>query len=278
MSNPIRQPDEGAASTGGNVHPRILFSTKDDWEPHIRARLRDFEADFRDFSDPHTDYSGYAAVFPLTLAAAARLHIKRDAGEPIPCLLPKRETIALCNDKVAFNRFLRNSGFAGHVPETGKNIGFPYILKTSIDEWGRSSVLIENEADEAKHAAKLRSSLFFKQVYVSSKYEYACHLLMLDGRITFARAIEFEFPHDRFVFGKWAEPDILKEINHSRFYPLFQSILEAVGYQGFCCIDYKLDADGQPAIFELNPRMGGSLRYFINNALRAYIKAIGVRG
>ncbi|WP_417456014.1 hypothetical protein [Kordiimonas sp.] len=253
---------------------RILFSRKDDWEPHIRARLKKFDADFADFSDSFLPFNDYDGVLPLTLDAAAHLRSLMQQGHQVRCLLPREETISLCNDKVAFNRFLLAGGFGAHVPDLGAGVCFPYVLKRPIDEWGQSTVLIQDVEDEEKYSASLKPEAHFKQAYIRGNREYACHLLVVGGRITFARTIEFGFSKDHFVFGKWAEPDTLKEINHSHFYPLFSAILEQLGYQGFCCFDYKLDAEGQPKIFELNPRVGGSLRHFINNALNAYLMGI----
>jgi hypothetical protein len=41
-----------------------------------------------------------------------------------------------------------------------------------------------------------------------------------------------------------------------------------LNFQGLCCFNYKL-VDGQPVIFELNPRFGGSLPRDINRMLFA---------
>jgi predicted ATP-grasp superfamily ATP-dependent carboligase len=38
----------------------------------------------------------------------------------------------------------------------------------------------------------------------------------------------------------------------------FGAIFRALKYTGFACVDFKIK-DGQPKIFEINPRLGGSL-------------------
>jgi len=49
---------------------------------------------------------------------------------------------------------------------------------------------------------------------------------------------------------------------------LFSNILKNIGYQGLCCIDYKMK-DNSPMIFEINPRFGGSLSPFFFSFLVA---------
>jgi D-alanine-D-alanine ligase-like ATP-grasp enzyme len=39
---------------------------------------------------------------------------------------------------------------------------------------------------------------------------------------------------------------------------LFAQMLAALGFSGLCCVNYKL-VDGNPMIFEINPRCGFSL-------------------
>jgi predicted ATP-grasp superfamily ATP-dependent carboligase len=53
----------------------------------------------------------------------------------------------------------------------------------------------------------------------------------------------------------------------------FASVLRAIGYNGLCCIDYKV-ADGVPKILEVNPRIGFTVIQDINNFLEAYVGAI----
>jgi predicted ATP-grasp superfamily ATP-dependent carboligase len=48
---------------------------------------------------------------------------------------------------------------------------------------------------------------------------------------------------------------------------IFSDLLNAIGFEGLCCIDYKVK-NGIPYIFEINPRFGGSLSFYFFSFLR----------
>ena len=62
------------------------------------------------------------------------------------------------------------------------------------------------------------------------------------------------------------------EVNHDKFLNDFENILSLMNYQGICCFNYKI-LDGKPKIFEINPRFGGTMPYFIDQGIHSYIKA-----
>jgi predicted ATP-grasp superfamily ATP-dependent carboligase len=48
---------------------------------------------------------------------------------------------------------------------------------------------------------------------------------------------------------------------------LFSAVLTSIGFQGLCCVNYKL-VDHRPFILEINPRFGGSLTGYFFSFLR----------
>jgi predicted ATP-grasp superfamily ATP-dependent carboligase len=55
----------------------------------------------------------------------------------------------------------------------------------------------------------------------------------------------------------------MSEVSDCPYLPLFTSMLNAIGFEGLCCIDYKV-FDNRPFVLEINPRMGGSLSLYFH--------------
>ncbi len=49
-----------------------------------------------------------------------------------------------------------------------------------------------------------------------------------------------------------------------------------MGYEGICCFGYKI-VDNKLKIYEINPRYGASMTYFIDDALVSYKNAIAIK-
>lgn len=49
--------------------------------------------------------------------------------------------------------------------------------------------------------------------------------------------------------------------------------LEALEFEGTACVDYRV-VSGQPVLFEINPRFGGSLCTDVTSCLDAHITAL----
>ncbi len=67
----------------------------------------------------------------------------------------------------------------------------------------------------------------------------------------------YEFENETPIKGR--DPTLYKIIHRCAYLDLFRIVLSAIGFQGLCCVNYKV-ACGQPFILEINPRFGGSLR------------------
>jgi carbamoylphosphate synthase large subunit len=59
--------------------------------------------------------------------------------------------------------------------------------------------------------------------------------------------------------------------------PACTAILEALGYEGTCCFNYKWEGEAI-RILELNPRFGGSLVGEVNAYLDAHLEALDEGG
>ena len=234
----------------------ILFSNKPDWEDDIRAGFESTSHTiaFGDFTADNV--REHDMLVALTVSDLRRLHELGDARGDKPIPIPSLDSIALCDDKLAFNRALVTNGFAECIPKMGLFLAYPYILKKRVDEWGANSCIIRTAAEVAAHADKLVDPDYFRQEYISGKTEYTAHILFSQGRIVCSTTVIFEFEHEIFIKGR--DADCGRAVCECQHLELFGRILTSIRFEGLCCFNYKV-LNGQPLIFEVNPRFGASL-------------------
>jgi|GEM_PF-1111684 len=245
---------------------RILFPPTD-MEAELREGFR-HRGDRLRFADPTPEeLRAHDVVVPITLQDLERLRAFAPllARNPLP--LPDAACVALCDDKLACNRALSAAGFAHCVPEIADTLPFPYILKKRIDAWGDNAHVVANEADEARLAALLRDPDYFRQAFVPGQREYAAHLLVRDGRIVAALAVEYVFVQALHKKSR-EQPPHYRRLRRPSHLPLFRDMLAAIGYEGLCCINYKIE-DGRVRLLEINPRFGASLAPWFFSFARA---------
>ena len=206
-------------------------------------------------------------VVPLTLEDLDRLRGFGGLLAHGPLPLPDPDCVDLCNDKLAFNRAMIAAGFADCVPRIADALPFPYVLKKRIDAWGDNTHVVAGVDDERRLGARLHDADYFRQAFVPGQREYAAHLLVLGGRIAAALTIEYGFTHD--LHKKCREqPPHYRRLRRSTHLPLFRGMLAAIGYEGLCCVNYKLEG-GRVRLLEINPRFGASLAPWFFVMLRA---------
>jgi hypothetical protein len=208
---------------------------------------------------------------PLTLADLQHLRGLESLppGNPLP--LPDPACVALCDDKLACNRVLAAAGFAECVPPIGDALPFPYVLKKRVDAWGDNTHVVASAEDERRFAGLLRDPDYFRQAFVPGQREYAAHLLVRRGRIVAALAVEYAFLQP--LHKKCREqPPHYRRLRRATHLRLFRDMLAALGYEGLCCVNYKLE-DGRVRILEINPRFGASLAPWFFAMVRALPRA-----
>jgi hypothetical protein len=185
---------------------------------------------------------------------------------------PSDEAIALCDDKLRLNEFLIAQGFANFVPSP-RTSGppYPYVRKRRRGWWGLHCDIVTGVEEERD--LDLTDDAWFAQPFVPGEIEFATHILRVGGQIRYAST----FAH------KMATPGLVKGAHHTplntHFTPgciyldLFSEIMARLKYEGTACIDYKV-VSGQPVLFEINPRFGGSLCEDITAHLDAYLGSL----
>ncbi len=250
----------------------ILFSTKKDWEKSIRKTIRGYVPFFYDLNEVNPKH--FDLVIPLTLFATKYINENALSFNRQQVLVPSNHCIDLCHDKERFQLFLVKHGFGQFAPQINQDFGYPYLLKCKTGQWGMGISIIDSPQSEKMLINEIASEDYFKQEYVEGQDEYTAHVIINEKRIVFLRTLKFTFQDKYFVKGQQFKHASKEEVDHSQFKKLFEDILIKVGYQGICCFNYKI-TKGKLSIFELNPRYGGSLTHFINEALIAYKGILG---
>ena len=254
---------------------KIFCSDKDDWK--VKCAQRNYDKSLYDFTyanfDTHPKINSYDLVLPLyekDIFILNDFYTKRSRN----FLIPSNEVVHFCNNKKIFNTYLIENGFEQFIPkllDEGKE--FPYILKKNIDEWGLNSHIIDSKETEKKFAGLLNHPDYFKQEYIQGEDEYTTHFIFDNNKIVYGFTLHFKFPDEVFIKGLQSPSFKTAQINpvETLFKDLFEQILIQVNFNGVGCFNYKI-VDGIPKIFELNPRVGGSLPLDLENFIDAYKK------
>lgn len=249
-------------------HPgkiKILFSKAPVQEENLKKGLRftNVEFEFAEFTDERIQSNDL--VVPLTIPDVKRLnearHLVKNGKIPIPTL----ESINICDDKYLFYQTLKHHGFEYLLPKIDTNLPFTYILKKKITERGVDNYIIANEETQKKYQHFIDSPDYFCQEMVLGKKEYATHILIRDKKIVASLNIEYIFSNIIPIKGQ--DEIAGRNIVPSPFNDIFEDILNAIGFEGICCFNYK-EVDGNPLIIEINPRFGASLSLYFASFLR----------
>lgn len=197
-------------------------------------------------------------VIPAKTAHAARLpggwhSLSPDAG-----------SVHALDDKLRFADYMAANGFGDYCPAPYAGVAaaiYPCVLKRTdlSSSWG---IVVVNSRDELE--AQLQSPLFkghrhALQALVAGQIEHATYCICKDGAVlwhcTFMTEVASPdtIKSEDNVLRRWtiATPDaIVRQI---------ETVLAPLAYNGPCNLDYKLGPDGKIRVFEINPRLGGSL-------------------
>jgi ATP-grasp domain len=251
-------------------HGSVAFGDFAPWTAMIRPKLdARYTASFVDLS--RVRMRDFDAVVPLQLVHYSALaEFPELRGRKF--FHPSPEVVSLCDDKMKLAQFLIAQGFGQYVPGL-RPCGppYPYVLKKRMGWWGMHCRIVNGPEDERDF--NLSGDEWFAQDFVPGHIEFATHILRTGGQIRYASTVAHQMAKASSVLG--ARDTSL----HSRLLPgckyldRFSEILAKLDYEGTACFDYKV-IDHRPAIFEINPRFGGSLSLDITAYLDAYFDCL----
>jgi hypothetical protein len=179
-------------------------------------------------------------------------------------LIPDRHSARLMADKSTFQQYLVANGLTAYAPATyatPDEASFPCVVKR-LDLSASIGVEIatsRRHLDEILQSGVFAGHRWLLQALAPGIVEYASFCVCDEGRIvwdcTFASTMSGPAVIKNEDNGKNREiiatdPDVLRQ---------FETVLKPLRYRGPCVIDYKIAEDGRVQIFEINPRLGGTL-------------------
>jgi hypothetical protein len=254
----------------GGESRRILMSDAPEWADRTKDEIR------TGFSHTHhkmefgtvspLSFAQYDLVVPWALSDLKQFRQWPQSLVKNTIPIPSEESVSLCDDKYQFSRTLIDKGFGSYIPRLGIGLGqAPYILKKRTGVWGKECWMIRDRDDELQFLDQLNDPAYFSQEIIRGPREFATHILFANGRIVKSLNIMYEFDTDLPIKGqdRWS----FRVIYRCPYLRLFARILTSIGFQGLCCVNYKV-ARRRPYLLEINPRFGASLAPYFFSFIR----------
>jgi carbamoylphosphate synthase large subunit len=191
-------------------------------------------------------------------------------------LIPSEELVNTASYKNLFYELLSTLGLKEHYPQELSSPDFskPFIVKRLHGESGLGVFLVWDEPryNLILQQQSLKNHPFVLQEYIEGDDEYVFYVVCKGGEVLWHASLVGQPPIDSRVqkgsFANASEIEISEEV-----YKVFEGICEALNYEGPATFNYKLK-DGKPIIFEMNPRMGGSMmkpkfRHLVSGCMKA---------
>ncbi len=210
---------------------------------------------------PATPHGSGARTDDVVIAMKTGHIARRPGGR---ALEPTARAIATLEDKAKFAIYMAASGFGDYCPRTyvgRQEAVFPCMLKRT-DLSASLGVAI---AQSTKHLDELLQTRTFQghpyllQALVQGNVEYATYCVCKDGQVLWSCS---------FATDIGSPIAIKREDNAVRRQAIatpasvlrqIEAVLLPLAFSGPCNVDYKLSPDRRMQIFEINPRLGGTL-------------------
>ena len=176
-------------------------------------------------------------------------------------LVPSKKLVELASHKDKFYNFLTDQGFKEYFsqPLDVPDFSTSFIVKRLQGEGGLGIFLVwdEKRYEEVLQQPSLQGQPYILEEYIEGDNEYVFYVVCKGGEILWHASLMGQPPTDSHVqkgsFTNASEITISSDI-----YDVFKDIFKALNYDGPANFNYKLK-DNKPIIFEMNPRIGGTL-------------------
>lgn len=207
----------------------------------------------------------YRHLFPLLDEPAVQLSRHYEEMGPDLTTVPPYAITSMCTNKLAFNQYLRENGFAEYAPKVYASIDkvekFPVIIKP-LNGTGSSNVFAAHSHTElVKYIVKLGTQPYMLQECILNRIQRIVHVTAIDGRMLRMVCYERDLERESGIYpNKWkTTPEAVPNwLCHD---DLIRKVLSALKFTGIGDFDIKLRReDGVPQIIEFNPRIPGTVR------------------
>lgn len=177
-------------------------------------------------------------------------------------LVGSDNAVKMLGDKARFAEYCRRRGLSEVCPAsyaTFEEARFPCVLKRSDLNNGEGVEIVESAA----HGQRLLASERFAgkewilQEHIRFNVDYTIHCVCIGGRIRWHATYAFLLDSPQIRTREIG--DLRRVETPAQTIPILEALLVPLNYSGPCNVDCTWDADGKLKIFEINPRLGGSL-------------------
>lgn len=191
----------------------------------------------------------------------------RNCPKSYALLLPSERALSIFRDKGRFAAYAKSQSLSHLCPHTyqaNETVLFPCVLKRTDLNAGAGIAI----ATSPSHLQELLQQDWWRQQptilqqYISGHYEYVAHCVCRNGKILWQCVYEYESTPGSLI--RNGTKQIKRAAINRRQFKQIESFLRPLKYTGPCNVDFKLSAHGDIIVFEINPRLGGSLMRPVN--------------
>lgn len=245
--------------------------------PKIKSiqNFRQFDAKIHEFD----------IAIPLLERDVQILH--DNAVNPSIIAMPSLSIINTFRCKNAFYNYIVSNNLQNYVANTYQNTNdvtyLPIIVKPFSMNSGSGMFIIDNTTETLcmandelvkyiediclkKNINNLAENKYLIQDYIVSPYEYVAHIVANQGKIVLCITYECNYNSNNYIKGPVSNNDLknMKKITlDTEHVDKLEELLKPCNFTGVCNIDFKI-IYGNLKVFEINPRLGGSLTLYGN--------------
>ena len=198
-------------------------------------------------------------IFVLCLLEIHILYLQKIIKGHNIYFLNNTNNLEIFANKFYFKNYVKDNNLELFYPKTYHNefiLSETCILKPPNLNFG--SKIEKYDINKPKeYYQKLFDQNYILQEYIQSKYEYVCHIFSDKGKIITYICYKYTC-FDEFYIKSNNYLSIEKIYLLEKQIKIFEMFLLPLKYTGICNIDFKI-INNIPIIFEINPRLGGSL-------------------
>ena len=212
-------------------------------------------------------------------------HIAACPQEVAACI-PSEQALKILSDKSEFAVYAQAQGLAHFCPEVFKEedlVSFPCVIKRPDLNAGNGITIATTKAslDEQLRQSPWQGQPFLLQAFISGQ-EYVTHCVCRNGEIDWHCTYRFDLP-DLTIRNSTNTVCSARVSAPEGALDIIAKFIKTLAFNGPCNVDYKVDANNSIFVFEINPRLGGSLMVKENQrdltqVMRCIINTAKVRG
>lgn len=212
---------------------------------------------------PSTGWGQRTVVIPLM-----ENHIKHRPTQ-YSSLAPNLSALQVLSNKAVFAAYVRDMGLTNRCPTVFTSIeeaSFPCVIKRT-DLNGGLGVEIAASLEHARVLVEqepFAGMPYLIQSLVIHSGEYVAHCVCREGRILWHCVYAFEYEGSPVIRRPSMTTQALPAKAPPSLVAVVESFLVPLSFSGPCNIDYAIGEDGNIVVFEINPRLGGSLMCAVN--------------